>query len=148
MVHIPNTGKREPITSSADAVRFAASQGILDDTDPKEAAASPEAILLDGERRPSGLLLRNAGGNPPGKDGNMEFMRAVICSGAAQIILLTRRGGTDPMPEAGDLDRTRDLGRVLGALGIGITDYIVMADGRYYSFADEVVTPLGKVLKK
>jgi hypothetical protein len=135
-----------PLASSADAVRYAASQGVLKGMEPGTASRSLEAIYLDRERRPTGMLLRITNGGRREGDGKPGLARAAANAGAAHVIIVTIRDGDDPTPHAADLDGTRDLSRTLGALDIGLTDHIIIAGGRFYSFADEKVTSLAEAL--
>ena len=134
------------MASSADAVRYAASQGVLGSTKTGTTNQSLEAIYLDREKRPTGMLLRLTNGESREGGGKSGLARAAVNAGAAHIILVTVRDGDDPMPHAADLDDTRDLSRTLGTLDIGLTDHIIITGGRFYSFADERVTPLADVL--
>lgn len=55
---------------------------------------------------------------------------------ASKVILVHNHPSGDPSPSRADIEHTRLLQKTLGALGLNLTDHVIIADGGYYSFAE------------
>lgn len=60
---------------------------------------------------------------------------------ASGIIMLHNHPSGNPMPGSADINLTGKLKKALDFFDISLVDHIVVCDDRYYSFADESVTP-------
>ena len=59
---------------------------------------------------------------------------------ASGVILVHNHPSGSPLPGAADINQTRVLKKALDTCDISLLDHVIIGDGSYYSFADEVVT--------
>jgi DNA repair protein RadC len=62
------------------------------------------------------------------------ILARALGAGAAGIVLAHNHPGGDPMPSPGDIAATRRLAALLGPVGIGLHDHLVIARGGWTSF--------------
>lgn len=101
---------------------------------------SPEerfaALFLDLRARVIGWAAFEAGSvadvgvSPAG-----VYRRALLASAAGVLVAHNHPSG-DPVPSCGDRALTRTLARAGAVLGIGLTDHLIVAGARVYSFHD------------
>ncbi|MCM1177585.1 MAG: DNA repair protein RadC [Bacteroidales bacterium] len=70
--------------------------------------------------------------------------RRAIDTLAAAVIIAHNHPSGDPRPGKADIELTKTLRQALETFGISLIDHVVIADGRYYSFADERMIDTGK----
>ena len=54
----------------------------------------------------------------------------------SKVILIHNHPSGDPSPSRADIEHTRLLQKTLGALGLNLTDHVIISDTGYYSFAE------------
>ena len=59
---------------------------------------------------------------------------------AAGVIVIHNHPNGNPRPSPDDIDRTRSLSKLLRSVGITLVDHVIICDGSYFSFADELVS--------
>ncbi len=65
------------------------------------------------------------------------IVRKALERKATSIILAHNHPSGNPMPGTSDIRETGNLKKALDTCGIALTDHIIIAEGCYYSFADE-----------
>jgi len=68
-----------------------------------------------------------------------EVFKPAILSNAAAVLLIHNHPAGDPEPSAEDKAITRRLKEAGEILGINVLDHLVVGDGRYVSFADQLL---------
>lgn len=74
------------------------------------------------------------------------ILRKAIEKKADGIILVHNHPSGNPKPSKGDIIMTESLRRGSNMLDISLVDHVIIADGSYYSFADEEVVDCKQVL--
>lgn len=96
------------------------------------------AVLLDVKHRP----LREERVSVGILDGSLihprEVFAAAVRDRAAAVILVHNHPSGDPAPSAQDREVTRRLRAAGGILGIPVLDHVIVGDGSYFSFREEV----------
>ena len=59
---------------------------------------------------------------------------------AAGVIVVHNHPSGNPRPSAEDIEKTRKLSKLLRSVGITLVDHVVICNGAYFSFADELVS--------
>ncbi|GBQ68487.1 DNA repair protein RadC [Ameyamaea chiangmaiensis NBRC 103196] len=65
-----------------------------------------------------------------------EVAHRAVEHGAATVILVHNHPTGDPTPSEADLVMTRQIVAACAAIGVGVTDHIIMGNGRWLSFAE------------
>lgn len=68
---------------------------------------------------------------------NKAIIRRALEKKASGVILVHNHPSGSAMPGQADIQQTASLKRALGICGMSLIDHVVMADGCWYSFADE-----------
>lgn len=68
-----------------------------------------------------------------------EVFRSAVKKGAASIILLHNHPSGNPTPSQNDIDVTRRLTETGKLLGIPVLDHLVIGDGAYLSFKEQML---------
>lgn len=58
------------------------------------------------------------------------------------LIMLHNHLSGSSSPSVSDINQTRNVGKIGKILGISLIDHIIVTDGEYYSFSDEVTTKI------
>ncbi len=66
-----------------------------------------------------------------------KVVRRALETLATAIIIVHNHPSGDPHPGIADIKMTKALKQALETFDISLTDHIIIADGRYYSFSDE-----------
>ena len=66
-----------------------------------------------------------------------DTIRQALEKKASGVILVHNHPSGSAMPGQADIQQTASLKRALGICGMSLIDHVVMADGCWYSFADE-----------
>ena len=61
------------------------------------------------------------------------------------IFLLHNHLSGNPTPSVSDINKTKDVSKIGKVLEITLIDHIIVSDGCYYSFSDEVITQINEV---
>ena len=72
-----------------------------------------------------------------------RISKAAIIAGATGVILAHNHPSGSPSPSAADIKETTNLKSALDTFNISRVDHIILAEGRYCSFADEKESALG-----
>lgn len=67
------------------------------------------------------------------------ILRKVLERRASSVILVHNHPSGNPRPGTADMKETAALKKALDALGVSLLDHVIIADDRFYSFADEQV---------
>lgn len=70
-------------------------------------------------------------------DARTVLRRALLANASAFVMAHNHPSG-NPIPSQADIERTKEIGKASKMLGIVLIDHIIICDGCYYSFADEV----------
>ncbi len=74
------------------------------------------------------------------------ILRRAIEKKADGIILVHNHPSGNPKPSKGDIIMTESLRRGANTLDISLVDHVIIADSKYYSFADEEIVDCGAIL--
>lgn len=77
----------------------------------------------------------------------VRIAKLAIVHGAGGVILSHNHPSGNTAPSAADIKETKRLRAALHSLGIDLTDHIIFAEGRYYSFAEERELPVEGALR-
>lgn len=72
------------------------------------------------------------------------IIRKALEKKASGIILVHNHPSGSPLPGTADINQTRTLKRGLDTCDISLLDHVVVAEGSYYSFADEEQVEMAK----
>jgi DNA repair protein RadC len=73
-----------------------------------------------------------------------EVFAPAIAESAAAVLLVHNHPSGDPRPSHADREVTRQLAAAGRILGIPVRDHVIVGNGRYVSFVDEGLLPLGE----
>ena len=96
------------------------------------------ALLLDGRNRPLCAFLVSAGGYDASVIDHRMVCRTAIERGAYGVILVHNHPDGIPEPSRRDIEVTKRLKEMFNVLGITFCDHIILGDGRFFSFEDNV----------
>ena len=68
-----------------------------------------------------------------------EVFRSAVKKGAAAIIVLHNHPSGNPAPSRNDIDVTRRLTETGKLLGIPVLDHLIIGDGTYLSFKEQML---------
>ena len=71
------------------------------------------------------------------------IMRKALEKRADGLIMVHNHPSGSPYPSKADLKETEKLKKAADIFGISLLDHVIIADGCFYSFADELVTTIG-----
>ena len=71
---------------------------------------------------------------------NRIIIKRALEKQASGIIIVHNHPSGNPHPGESDIEQTKLLKKALDTFDISLLDHIVIADDRYYSFADDSVT--------
>ena len=71
-----------------------------------------------------------------------EVFRPLVLAGATRAIVVHNHPSGDAQPSPEDRQLTRRLGAAGDLLGIALLDHVIIASGGYFSFAEEIGSPL------
>lgn len=101
-------------------------------------------LLLDSSHRIFGMNHLSMGGiNETSVDIKIACKVAIDALATAVIIAHNHPSGIAKTSKV-DVEMTDRLKKAMSVLDIALLDHIIIGDGSYYSFADEVVKPLPK----
>lgn len=98
------------------------------------------ALTLDRGNNINGYFLLSIGGT-----GATTFDKKIVAKVAVDmvadgIILVHNHPSGDSRPSASDINETKNVKAGLKCLDINLIDHVIIADGEFYSFAEEQVT--------
>ncbi|MCR4859912.1 MAG: DNA repair protein RadC [Bacteroidales bacterium] len=94
-------------------------------------------LLLNGRHCLLGKVLASRGGGDSTVFDVRQIIRQALEKGAAALILTHNHPSGDPTPSRADIRQTDALRKAAGAVGLELLDHVVIADGGFFSFADE-----------
>jgi DNA repair protein RadC len=93
-------------------------------------------VLLDTKHRLLQIRLVSSGSLDSTVAHPREVFRDAIAGRAAAIVLFHNHPSGDPRPSADDVALTARLVEAGHVIGIDVLDHLILADQRYYSFAE------------
>jgi DNA repair protein RadC len=139
--------RRTPILKDENDVRVRCSRDILDvilPLFPVEESWREQcwAIFLDRARRPIGRFLVGIGGERAVTIDIKPICAAALNCLASGVILAHNHPSGNPMPGESDKKQTEALSAALSIFDIDLMDHIVLGEEEYFSFSDEVKSPI------
>jgi DNA repair protein RadC len=120
-----------PITSPAAAAARLADLAPLEQEE-------LHVIALDGRHREIARFMAARGAMNVVHVSPRDVFRRLVREGAVGTIVAHNHPSGDPTPSADDLELTRRLRAAGELVGIALLDHLVVAQGGYHSFADEL----------
>ena len=93
-------------------------------------------VLLDTKHRLIQIRLVSSGSLDSTVAHPREVFRDAIAGRAAAIVLFHNHPSGDPQPSSDDVALTARLVEAGQVIGIDVLDHLILADQRYYSFAE------------
>lgn len=66
--------------------------------------------------------------------------RVAVMDGATAVVLVHNHPGASPKPSASDIRETQRLRTTLSAVGVSLTDLVIISDDSFFSFSEEKIT--------
>ena len=96
------------------------------------------AVFTDRQNRIIGTFLVGVGSDKGVTIGVKSVCAAAVASMASRVILAHNHPSGDCRPGIADKEQTMALRKALDILDIDLLDHIVLGDGEYFSFTEEV----------
>ncbi len=96
-------------------------------------------LLLDGKNQVIGFNVVSVGSLTAALVHPREVFKPAILVNAAALVLAHNHPSGDPEPSPEDIAITRRLKEAGELLGIKIVDHVVIGDGRFSSFAEQLL---------
>lgn len=97
------------------------------------------AIFLNNKCTPIGHIVISIGGFDSADIDKRLIVKGALDSFATGVVLSHNHPSGDSRPSSNDIKLTKELKNALSVFDITLVDHIVIGDGEYFSFADEVV---------
>ncbi len=95
------------------------------------------ALLFNRRNYLNGYVKVSEGGLDSTIIDRRKVVKAALDANADGVILVHNHPGGDPHPGQSDLKQTEALKKALGLFDIRLLDHIILAEGSYFSFADD-----------
>jgi DNA repair protein RadC len=139
-------GRRTLVRTPADRPRLNTPRQLASYLLPQHGSRPVEQfgiVLLDTKHRLLHVKLVSIGSLDSTVAHPREVFREAIAARAAAIVLFHNHPSGDPRPSADDVVLTARLVDAGGVVGIDVLDHLILADQRYYSFAEAGQLPQG-----
>ena len=139
-------GRRTLVRTHADRPRLNTPRQLASYLLPQHGSRPVEQfgiVLLDTKHRLIQVRLVSSGSLDSTVAHPREVFRDAIAGRAAAIVLFHNHPSGDPRPSADDLTLTARLVEAGQVIGIDVLDHLILADQRYYSFAEAGELPRG-----
>lgn len=93
-------------------------------------------LLLNTRNYVCGKLKIGEGGFDSTVIDHRRILKEALDSGASSIILVHNHPSGNPSPGTADIKATEMLKKALNAVGLTLTDHVVISEDMFYSFAD------------
>lgn len=94
-------------------------------------------LLLNEHSYLVGTVQASKGGGNTTVIDVRQIIRSALDKGASSLILVHNHPSGDPTPSRADIRQTDALRKGAGAVGLTLTDHVVVADDCFFSFADD-----------
>jgi DNA repair protein RadC len=132
-------GRRTLVRTHADRPRLNTPRQLASHLLPQHGSRPVEQfgiVLLDTKHRLLQIRLVSSGSLDSTVAHPREVFRDAIAGRAAAIVLFHNHPSGDPQPSADDVALTARLVEAGQVIGIDVLDHLILADQRYYSFAE------------
>ena len=132
-------GRRTLMRTHADRPRLNTPRQLASHLLPQHGSRPVEQfgiVLLDTKHRLIQIRLVSSGSLDSTVAHPREVFRDAIAGRAAAIVLFHNHPSGDPRPSADDVALTARLVEAGHVIGIDVLDHLILADQRYYSFAE------------
>lgn len=132
-------GRRTLMRTHADRPRLNTPRQLASHLLPQHGSRPVEQfgiVLLDTKHRLIQIRLVSSGSLDSTVAHPREVFRDAIAGRAAAIVLFHNHPSGDPRPSADDVALTARLVEAGQVIGIDVLDHLILADQRYYSFAE------------
>lgn len=132
-------GRRTLMRTHADRPRLNTPRQLASHLLPQHGSRPVEQfgiVLLDTKHRLLQIRLVSSGSLDSTVAHPREVFRDAIAGRAAAIVLFHNHPSGDPRPSADDVALTARLVGAGHVIGIDVLDHLILADQRYYSFAE------------
>ena len=132
-------GRRTLMRTHADRPRLNTPRQLASHLLPQHGSRPVEQfgiVLLDTKHRLLQIRLVSSGSLDSTVAHPREVFRDAIAGRAAAIVLFHNHPSGDPRPSADDVALTARLVEAGHVIGIDVLDHLILADQRYYSFAE------------
>lgn len=132
-------GRRTLVRTHADRPRLNTPRQLASYLLPQHGSRPVEQfgiVLLDTKHRLIQVRLVSSGSLDSTVAHPREVFRDAIAGRAAAIVLFHNHPSGDPRPSADDVTLTARLVEAGQVIGIDVLDHLILADQRYYSFAE------------
>jgi len=132
-------GRRTLMRTHADRPRLNTPRQLASHLLPQHGSRPVEQfgiVLLDTKHRLLQIRLVSSGSLDSTVAHPREVFRDAIAGRAAAIVLFHNHPSGDPRPSADDVALTARLAEAGHVIGIDVLDHLILADQRYYSFAE------------
>lgn len=139
-------GRRTLVRTHADRPRLNTPRQLASYLLPQHGSRPVEQfgiVLLDTKHRLLQIRLVSSGSLDSTVAHPREVFRDAIAGRAAAIVLFHNHPSGDPQPSADDVALTARLVEAGQVIGIDVLDHLILADQRYYSFAEAGQLPRG-----
>lgn len=126
--------ERTKAGNAADLIPFLTSHCFHDE---EMGTESCWLVTLDRDLIIQGAMLLSKGCTDSCCLDQRDALFAAVSSRAYAVILAHNHPTGDPRPSGYDIKTTDAFQKACKVLGIHMLDHIILADGRYFSFADE-----------
>ena len=97
-------------------------------------------VFLDAKNAITGHFHLGIGGTESVVIDKKAACIAMLGSGASKAVLVHNHPGEDPSPGQSDIRETESLKKAFASIGCSLVDHVIIADGVFFSFADEKPT--------
>lgn len=94
-------------------------------------------LLLNSRNYVCGKLRIGEGGLDSTVIDHRRILQEALDRGASSVILIHNHPSGNPTPGTSDIRSTELLKKALNAVGLSLTDHVVISDELFYSFADD-----------
>ena len=139
-------GRRTLVRTQADRPRLNTPRQLASYLLPQHGSRPVEQfgiVLLDTKHRLLQVRLVSSGSLDSTVAHPREVFRDAIAGRAAAIVLFHNHPSGDPRPSSDDVTLTARLVEAGQVVGIDVLDHLILADQRYYSFAEAGQLPRG-----
>lgn len=98
------------------------------------------AVYLNSSQQIMEKEKLTSGGSDSTTIDNRMILKRALSLGAAYIILSHNHPTNNPRPSAADIRSTESLKNACKSVGLMLLDHVIIADGSFYSFADECIS--------
>ena len=127
-------GEPERLTKPEDAYRYLMENCFRSESMYREYAY---LVFLNSFNEAMGTAVLSVGGLSSTTFDEKLAAKLSLFSMARQVILAHNHPASSPLPSNSDLRNTAKIRDALALFDIKLADHIVVADGSYYSFAEE-----------